>query len=150
MNTDPAAAQVALNAALGRCGLEHTAINAVVMIGGIAHIAMLGILATSDIAHIHKVVWVTNHQLLGMLVDADEFTTATAFAQMALMTHTLEDDARKKKDQVAKMPEEVKEAVECKVFAKSLDTYLRLLKGTGKIPLKYVIHSDAVPDQLPL
>lgn len=52
---DPAAAQVALNAALGRCGLDQAAIDAVVTIGGIAHIAMLGMLATSDIARICKV-----------------------------------------------------------------------------------------------
>jgi len=33
---DPAAAQAALKAALGHCGLDQAAINAVVTIGGIA------------------------------------------------------------------------------------------------------------------
>ena len=148
----PAAAQVALNAALGRCGLNQAAIDAVVPIGSIAHIAMLGMLATSHIARICKVVrtravdpimitvmqelliqgmrfWVTNRQRLGLPVDADEFTTATTFAQTALMTRTLEDDAREEKDQVAKMPQKFKKAVEYKVFAESLDTYWGLLKG---------------------
>ena len=149
---DPAAAQLALNTALGRCGLNQAAIDAVVTIGGIVHIAMLGMLGTSDIACICKVArtrvvdpimitvmqeqlmhgmrfWVTNCQCLRLPIDADEFPTATAFAQMALMTRTLEDDAREEKDQVAKMPQKFKKAVEYKVFAESLDTYWGLLKG---------------------
>jgi len=166
---NPAAAQAALSAALSRCGLDQAAIEAVLSIGGIAHIAMLGMLAASDIARICKVLrtramnpimimviqeqlmqgmhfGVTNRQRLRLLVDANDFTAATAFAQTALKTRTLEDDAREEKDQVAKQPDKFKKASEYKIFTESLDTYLGLLKGTGKIPLKYVIRRDAVPD----
>ena len=56
--------------------------------------------------------WVTNRQRIGLLVDADAFTAATAFAQTALMTRLLEDEARADKDQVATMPEKFKKASE--------------------------------------
>jgi hypothetical protein len=90
--------------------------------------------------------WVTNRQRIGLLVDADAFTAATAFAQTALMTRLLEDEARADKDQVATMPEKFKKASEYKLFEENQDTYLGLLKGTGKIPLSYVIHRDINPD----
>jgi len=166
---DPAAALDAFRAALNHCGFDQAAQDAVVAISGIAHIAMLGILAAADIACICKVIrtqsvdpvmitvmqeqllqgmryWVTNCQRIGLSIDADAFTSATAFAQTTLMTRLLEDEARADKDQVATMPEKFKKASEYKLFEESLDTYLGLLKGTGKIPLSYVIRHDINPD----
>jgi hypothetical protein len=83
--------------------------------------------------------WVTNHQRLGLPVEAEDFTTATAFEQTALMTPMTEDEARTEKDQVVTMPEKFKKASEYKLFEESLETYLGLLRGTGRIPLSYVI-----------
>jgi len=132
---DPATALNAFRAALNRCGFDEAAQDAVVAISGIAHIAMLGMLAVADIGRICKAIrtrlvdpimitvmqeqllqgmrfWVTNRQRIGLLKDADAFTTATAFAQTALMTRLLEDEARADKDQVATMPEKYKKASE--------------------------------------
>jgi hypothetical protein len=159
----------ALCTALGQCGLEEAAQDAVVAISSIAHIATIGMLAMSDVTRICKVIktcpvnpimitvmqvqlmqgmhfWVTNCQQLGLPVSADEFATVTAFNQTVLMMQMNEDDAREEKDQVAQMPEKFKKVSEYKVFAESLDTYLGLLQGTGKIPLKYVICQNAIPD----
>ncbi len=166
---DPNNAVIAFRAALGRCGFNEAAQDAVVDIGGIMHMAMLGMLAETGIARICKVIraravdplmitvmqeqllqgmrfWVTNRQRIGLVVDADAFTTATAFAQTALMTRMAEDDARADKEQVATVPEKFKKASDYKIFEESLETYLSLLKGTGKIPLNYVIRPVINPD----
>ncbi len=166
---DPNNAVIAFRAALGRCGFNEAAQDAVVDIGGIMHMAMLGMLAETGIARICKVIraravdplmitvmqeqllqgmrfWVTNRQRIGLVVDADAFTTATAFAQTALMTRMAEDDARADKEQVATVPEKFKKASDYKIFEESLETYLSLLKGTGKIPLNYVIRPVVNPD----
>ncbi len=44
------------------------------------------------------------------------------------------------------MPEKFKKASEYKLFEESLETYLGLLRGTGRIPLSYVIRHDEVAD----
>jgi hypothetical protein len=166
---DPQGALIALRVALGRCGLDRAAQESVIAIGGMIHIAMFGMLAAADIARICKVMhtraidpimitvmqeqllqgmrfWVTNRQRLGLPVEAEDFTTATAFEQTALMTRMIEDEARTEKDQVATMPEKFKKASEYKLFEESLETYLGLLRGTGRIPLSYVIRHDEVAD----
>jgi hypothetical protein len=85
--------------------------------------------------------WVTNRQRLGLPVEAEEFTTATASGQTALMTRMHEDEAKVDKDQVATVPEKFTES-----FEEGLDTYPSLLKGTGRIPLNYVIHCNVIAD----
>jgi hypothetical protein len=159
---DQAAALIALRLALGRCGLDRAAQESVIAIGGMVHVAMFGMLAAADIARICKVMhtraidpimitvmqeqllqgmrfWVTNRQRLGLPVEAEDFTTATAFTQTALMMQMAEDKARTEKDQIAMMPEEFKKASEYKLFEESFEAYLGLLKGTGRIPLSYVM-----------
>jgi hypothetical protein len=131
---DPATALITLHVALGKCGLDQAAQESVIAIGGMVHIAMFGMLAAADIARICKVMhtqtvdpimitvmqeqllqgmrfWVTNRQCLGLPVEAEDFTTVAVFAQTALMTQMIEDEATTDKDQVATMPEKFKNTV---------------------------------------
>ncbi len=89
--------------------------------------------------------WVVNRQRLGIPVDADEFTAITAFEQSQLMVHIQEDDAIADKEMVAKMPDKFKQSSQWRVFAEMIETYLSQLKGSGRVPLNYIIRKLAAP-----
>jgi len=46
---------------------------------------------------------------------------------------------------VAKLPDKFKQPNQWKVFAELIETYLSQLKGSGRIPLNYVIQKQAMP-----
>jgi hypothetical protein len=48
-------------------------------------------------------------------------------------------------DRVAKMPDKFKQPSQWRVFAEMTETYLSQLKGSGWVPLNYVIRKLAVP-----
>lgn len=68
-----------------------------------------------------------------------------AYNQAQTMRHMLEDEARADKEQTAKMPDKFKSPSGWRIFAEALETYLTNLKGSGRIPLKYVIRRNTVP-----
>ena len=49
------------------------------------------------------------------------------------------------KETVAKMPEKFKQSSQWRVFAEMIETYLGQLKGSGRVPLNYVIRKLAIP-----
>lgn len=57
----------------------------------------------------------------------------------------MEDEARADKEPTAKMLDKFKSLYHWKVFAEAMQTFLGQLKGTGCIPLSYVIHQVAQP-----
>jgi hypothetical protein len=83
--------------------------------------------------------WVVNRQLLGLLVDADEFTAVLAFEQSQLMVRLQEDEATSERESVAKLPDKFKQPSQWRVFAELVETYLSQLKGSGRVALNYVI-----------
>jgi ribonuclease HIII len=118
---------------------------------------MLGILLTSDIAHVCKTIhtqttnhimvpvlheqllqgmhfWVVKQQCLGVPIVPDQFTQAKAYNQTMQMTRLSEEEARKDKDQLAKIPDKFKKASDFKIFDEALDTYLGLIDGSGRAP----------------
>jgi hypothetical protein len=162
------AAQVAFMAALGRIGFAPAAQQEIIAYTGCANIAMLGLMTPEDISKICKVFrthavnplqvmvvqeqlllavrfWVSNRQHLQKPVEAHVVTAVLAYNQAQMMRHMLEDEARADKEQTAKMPEKFKAPNGWRIFAEAMETYLSHLKGSGRIPLCYVIHKDTVP-----
>ena len=89
--------------------------------------------------------WVSSRQRLQKLVLANEVTAPLIFNVAQNMHHMLEDEARADKEQAAKMPNKFKSPSGWRVFAEAVETYLSHLKGSGQIPLKYVIRKNEVP-----
>ncbi len=57
----------------------------------------------------------------------------------------IEDEVHADKEMTAKMPDKFKNPSAWKIFAEALETYLGQLRGTGHIPLRYVIRRLATP-----
>jgi hypothetical protein len=89
--------------------------------------------------------WVTNRQRLHQPIDPLDITTVEIFKQAQVVARIMEDEVVSDKEMVAKLPDKFKIASNWKIFAKALETYLGQLKGTGWIPLKYVIRQHAIP-----
>jgi glucosamine 6-phosphate synthetase-like amidotransferase/phosphosugar isomerase protein len=64
---------------------------------------------------------------------------AAAYEQSQLMVRLQEDESTTDKEVVAKLPDKFKQPNQWKVFAELIETYLSQLKGSGRIPLNYVI-----------
>lgn len=88
---------------------------------------------------------VTNKQRLHKPVNAASITAVEIFNQAQVLSRILEDECISDKETVATPPDKFKIASTGKIFAEALDTYLGQLKGTGRIPLKYVICQYEVP-----
>jgi hypothetical protein len=89
--------------------------------------------------------WISARQCLQIPINADEVTPALAYTQANIRAHMIEDEARADKEPTAKMPDKFKSPTNWKVFAEAMQTYLGQLKGTGRIPLSYVIRCVAQP-----
>jgi hypothetical protein len=87
--------------------------------------------------------WVVNKQHLQQPIAPKDFM---AVNQAQIICQQLEDEARRDGEALAKAPNKFKSASDWKVFAEAMDTYLVKLVGSGKIPLKYVTHNQAVAD----
>ena len=161
------AAQVAFRAALGRIGFNDDAQLAVVA-QGFNTMSLLGLVTGDQIKQVCKLIrespnnpvpinivqqqmllamryWVVTRQRLGLPVVATDFTAATAYEQSQLMVRLHEDESTTDKEVVAKLPDKFKQPNQWKVFAELIETYLSQLKGSGRIPLNYVIRKQAVP-----
>ncbi len=90
--------------------------------------------------------WVVNKQRIQQHIDPESFTMILALNQAQLMHQQLEDKARGEGEALARAPNKFKPAANGKVFAEAMDTHLSQLLGSGRIPLKYVIHTQAMPD----
>lgn len=162
------AAQLAFSAALGRIGLAPNIQQEIITYTGCINIGMLGLMTPDDITKMCKTFrtrpanplqitviqeqlllavrfWVTTRQHLQKPVLANEVTAQLIFGVAQNMRHMLEDEARADKEQSAKMPDKFKSPSGWRVFAEAMETYLSHLKGSGRIPLKYVIRRNAVP-----
>ena len=62
------------------------------------------------------------------------------------MQQQLVDEARGVSETLAKAPEKFKVASNWKVFSEAMETYLGQLLGSGRVPLQYVIRTDAIAD----
>jgi hypothetical protein len=83
---------------------------------------------------------------LQIAIDAAEITPALAYTQANIRSHMIEDEARADKEPSAKMPDKFKFPSNWKIFSEAnMETYLGQLKGTGRIPLSYVIRRLAQP-----
>lgn len=154
--------------ALSRIGLNPIMQEEIIAYTGCVNIAMLGLLTAEDISKMCKTFrtrannpinvtviqeqlilairfWVTNRQRLQKPIDAADVNAVMAYNQAQLMRHMLEDEARADKEQTAKMPDKFKTPSGWRVFAEALETYLMHLKGSGRIPLKYVIRRNTIP-----
>ncbi len=89
--------------------------------------------------------WVANRQRLQLVIDAADITPALAYTQANIRSRIIEDEARADKEPSAKMPNKFKFPSNWKVFSEAMESYLGQLKGTGWIPLCYVIHRLAQP-----
>jgi hypothetical protein len=89
--------------------------------------------------------WIAGHQRLQLPIDPAEVTPALIFTQANTRTHMIEDKIQADKEMAAKMPDKFKNPSTWKIFAEALETYLGQLKGTGRIPLCYVIRRLATP-----
>ncbi len=126
-----AEAQAAFQTALNRIGFSQAA-QAAVTAQGFVNVALLGLVTADQIKQVCKLIredpnnpvtfnmlqqqmllafrfWVVNRQRLGLAVDAEEFTTITAFEQSQLMVRLQEDEAVADKETVAKMPDKFKQ-----------------------------------------
>ncbi len=162
-----AEAQAAFQTALNRIGFSQAA-QAAVTAQGFVNVALLGLVTADQIKQVCKLIredpnnpvtinmlqqqmllalrfWVVNRQRLGLAVDAEEFTAITAFEQSQLMVRLQEDEAVADKETVAKMPDKFKQSSQWRVFAEMIETYLGQLKGSGRVPLNYVIRKLAIP-----
>lgn len=154
--------------ALNRIGFLPVEQQAIIDFTGCTNLAMLGLLLEEDITKMCKNFrtrpinpvpltllqeklllglrfWIASRQRLQLLIDPDEVTPALVFTQANIRTHMVEDEARADKELTAKMPDKFKTPSNWKIFAEALETYLGQLKGTGRIPLRYVIRRIAVP-----
>jgi hypothetical protein len=89
--------------------------------------------------------WVIQRQRLQLPIDANQFTMVVALNQAQAIRQQMEDDVRADKEPVAKAPDKFKSATSWKIFAKALETYLGQILGSGRIPLRYIIHRLANP-----
>jgi hypothetical protein len=62
--------------------------------------------------------WVMKQQCLGLRLNPDQFTQIEAFNQTMQMTREIEEEARKDKDQLPKMPEEFKKVSDSRCLTK--------------------------------
>lgn len=161
------AAQLAFAAALGRIGFAPDVQQEIMACTGCNNIAMLGLVTPEDISKMCKAFctravnpiqitviqeqlllairfWVTHCQRLQKPILANEVDAGLAYNVAQGMRHMLDDEARADKEQVAKMPDKFKSPSGWRVFAEAMETYLSHLKGSGRIPLKYVIRKNAV------
>jgi hypothetical protein len=155
-------------AALNRIGFTPEEQAAIIDYTGCRNIAMLGLLSEDDLIRMCKAFrarpnapiplsvlqeklllgirfWVTNRQRLQIAIDATEITPALAYTQANIRSHMIEDEARADKEPSAKMPDKFKFPSNWKIFSEAMETYLGQLKGTGRIPLSYVIRRQAQP-----
>ncbi len=155
-------------AALNRIGFTPDEQNAIIEYTGCRNVAMLGLLSEEDIMRMCKAFrmrpiapiplmvlqeklllgvrfWITNRQRLQLPIEADDITPALAYTQANIRTRMIEDEARADKEVTAKMPDKFKSPSNWKVFSEAMETYLGQLKGTGRIPLSYVIRRRAQP-----
>ncbi len=157
-------------AALNRIGFTPDEQNAIIEYTGCRNLAMLGLLSEEDLTRMCKAFrmrpnapipltvlqeklllgvrfWVTNRQRLQLPIEAEDVTPALAYTQANIRTRMMEDEARADKE-TAKIPEKFKIPSNWKIFSEALETYLGQLKGTGRIPLCYVIrrHAQPLPD----
>jgi len=91
--------------------------------------------------------WIAGRQRLQLTIAPADVTPVLIFSQANIRTHMIEDEARADKELTAKMPDKFKNPSNWKVFAEAMETYLGQLKGTGHIPLRYVIRRLALPPQ---
>jgi hypothetical protein len=162
-----AEAQAAFQAALGRIGFSAAA-QAAVVSQGFVNVALLGLMTADQVKQFCKLIredpvnpipinmlqqqmllafrfWVMNRQRLGLAVNANEFMAIQVFEQAQQMVRLQEDEAVADKETVAKLPDKFKETSKWKVFAELMETYLSQLKGSGRVPLNYVIRKRAAP-----
>jgi hypothetical protein len=167
----PPAAQpyVDFIAALNRIGFNPDEQQAITQYTGCRNIAMLGLLSEEDITRMCKTLrtrannpipltvlqeklllatrfWVANRQRVQLPVDANDVTPILIYTQANMRANMIEDEARADREPTAKIPDKFKLPSMWKIFAEALDTYLGQLKGTGRIPLRYVIRRLATPD----
>ena len=154
--------------ALTRLGFTMDQQIAFIQQTGCRNVAMLGLLTSEQVSKVCKEIrtrvinpilistiqeqlllalryWVINKQRLHQPVDARTITAVDIFNQAQVLSRILEDESVSDKEMVAKLPDKFKLASNWKIFAEALDTYLGQLKGTGRIPLKYVIRRYATP-----
>jgi hypothetical protein len=142
------AAQVAFMAALGRIGFAPAAQQEIIAYTGCANIAMLGLMTPEDISKMCKVFRTHAVNPLQVMVVQEQLLLAVRFwvsnrqhLQKPVEAHVVTAD----KEQTAKMPEKFKAPNGWRIFAEAMETYLSHLKGSGRIPLCYVIRKDTVP-----
>jgi hypothetical protein len=157
-------------AALNRIGFTPMEQEAIIEYTGCRNIAMLGLLSEDDITRMCKALrtraiapisltilqeklllgvrfWISYWQRLQLPIEAEELTPALAFTQANIRAHMIEDEVRADKEVTAKMPDKFKSPLNWKIFSEAMETYLGQLKGTGHIPLSYVIRRLAQPPQ---
>ena len=79
-------------------------------------------------------------------MDAAEFTAMVAIQGMQMMDCVIEEEVSADKKTVAKIPDKFKDPKTFRIFDEGMWTYLGLLKGTGRVPLKYVIWRLAIAE----
>ncbi len=72
-------------------------------------------------------------------IEGDDLTPALAYTQANIRACMIKDEARADKELTAKMLDKFKLPSQWKVFSEAMQTYLEKLKGTGCIPLSYVV-----------
>ena len=72
-------------------------------------------------------------------MDAAELTAMVAIQQTQMINHAIEEEASADKETVAKPPDKFKDPKTFRIFDEGMWTCLGLVKGTGRVPLKYVI-----------
>jgi hypothetical protein len=169
MQQPPVAVQLEADfrAALNRIGFMPDEQGAIIDYTGCRNLAMLGLLSEEDLIWMCKAFrtrpnpipltvlqeklllgirfWISNRQRLQMPIIADDLTPALAYTQANIRAHMIEDEARADKEPTAKMTDKFKNPSNWKVFAEAMQTYIGQLKGTGRIPLSYVIRQVAQP-----
>jgi hypothetical protein len=88
---------------------------------------------------------ILKQQRLQITIDAADITPALIYMQANIRAHMIEDEARVDKELTAEMLDKFKIPSNWKVFSEAMETYLGQLKGTGHIPLSYVICQLALP-----
>ena len=157
--------------ALNRIGFNPAEQGAIIEYTGCRNLATIGLLSEEDITRMCKAFrtrpiapiaitvlqeklllgvqfWVANRQRVQLPIQAEDLTPALAYTQANIRARMIEDEARADKELTAKMPDKFKIPSNWKVFSEAMQTYLGQLKGTGRIPLSYVIRrlSQPLPD----
>jgi hypothetical protein len=164
---DAAAQLVAFRATLGRIGLSVAVQDALNEHGFTGMYSMM-IYSKEQIKHVCTVIrerpvnplhisieqeqlltamchWVKSRVRINRSIESNLFTCDVAIAEVIKMVNIAKETITEKESDI-KLPEKFKMTSKWIIFSEAMDTYINRLKGQGRIPLNYVIHTLALPE----